>query len=156
MRPTYETDADRAAIGTITMRLQRIYGGKFSAVSDGLNRKRFRTDGQLEDCWVVKRRRYTYDQLDKLGGYMLALKKWKAGYRCSESYNCQFTVALELEDGLYTATFFWSEMEQEQVTYKEGGRIDRDDPEDVEECVYIPMWRFQKETKDAPDVSDTG
>ena len=79
--------------------------------------------------------------------YMISLHKWislrvAAEYSATKKHKVVPIIVVEFTDGLY-----WLEVTPEVASLEMGGRIDRNDPEDVEPCMFIPMhhWKQIKE-----------
>ncbi len=73
--------------------------------------------------------------------FMLALGKWNAGIDYTMKNNIAFTLVGKYTDGI----FYYKYKETDKVDIKWlNGRSDRNDPDDKEPCVYIPMELFKK------------
>ena len=73
--------------------------------------------------------------------FMLALGKWNAGIDYTIKNNLPFYLVGKYSDGI----FFYRYNSSDSVDIKWfNGRKDRNDPDDKEPCVYIPMELFKK------------
>jgi hypothetical protein len=80
--------------------------------------------------------------------YMISLHKWislrvAAEYSATQKNRVTPIIVVEFSDGMY-----WLEVKPELATLEMGGRIDRDDPEDMEPCMFIPMYHWKKIKED--------
>ena len=76
----------------------------------------------------------------KYNSYMLAFAKWKCMLLTKQTSKQRVYLVVGLPDGVWTVEIH-AEL---PVRHASGGRTDRDDPEDVEPCVYIPMTSFRQ------------
>lgn len=83
----------------------------------------------------VKCRRNRSDVYPSL---ILSAKKFHAGLELSERMGVPFLVVAGWEDGI-----FYYKAGNEPLDYDIGGRVDRNDPQDVEIVVHLPVNRFQ-------------
>lgn len=73
--------------------------------------------------------------------FMLALGKWNSGIDYTIKNNIRFFLVGKYLDGI----FYYKYKPTDKVDIKWfNGRSDRDDPDDKEPCVYIPMELFKK------------
>jgi len=93
-------------------------------------------DGKINSIAEIKRRRVNRLQYDTL---MLSLDKWMSGKAMSLEMNVPFILFIKWNDGL-----FWHKAETCPVTYGFGGRKDRNDPQDMEPMVFIPVTEFKE------------
>lgn len=105
-------------------------------------------NGKIVGIMEIKCRKYDYKTLDGWGGVILSAHKWQAAKRWKETHSIAFILALGLPDGVFVlrikAGQNWPPLQL--IT---GGRRDRNDPQDIEPCVLIPMKLFEKVNKDA-------
>lgn len=70
---------------------------------------------------------------------MLSLQKWMKGKEMAAEMNIEFVLIIKWNDGLFSY-----KAEKDGVTYGFGGRYDRDDPQDQEPMVFIPVSKFKR------------
>lgn len=143
MRPIYETDEDL----DIEDRMMSAFVGDkpFYYVKQPygfrIDYALFRDHGDdlvyaFVECKRRHNKRMAYPK------YMLSYEKWKAGIALAESFNCYFFVLVQWDDGLYflqaTPETAWD------CDVRRGGRIDRGDPQDQEDCIFIPVNKFRE------------
>lgn len=74
---------------------------------------------------------------------MLGLAKWMHGKELAKELAVPFLVVIKWTDGL-----FWHSANQHtQISHGFGGRVDRNDDQDVEPVVFIPINNFRKISK---------
>jgi len=136
MRPVYETNEDREKEASVWKYLTNKYDCSYSLAPslsqvDGFL---YKADGSLAAIVEIKNRR---NKKNKYPTYMLSARKWKAGIKISNHYEVPFILVVNFTDGVYFTKL------TEKVSFGVGGRYDRNDSMDVEECVYIPMDKFK-------------
>jgi hypothetical protein len=92
-------------------------------------------DMKLAAIVEIKTRRNNYN---KYPTYMLSANKWRNGLALSKEKGVPFMLVVSFLDGIYV-----TKMKQE-YDIRQGGRYDRGDAMDVEDCVYIPMSDFRR------------
>lgn len=97
------------------------------------------------NAWIECKRRY--NMRSKYPTFMMSMKKWQEGSDLSRLGGKPFYVVVEWDDGLF---YVRQDEVLDAVTYGIGGRTDRNDPEDIEPCVYIPVHLFQPRVRPAP------
>lgn len=140
MRPLYESEDDRAnerrlaaavsvAWKVEPVKLKMAYNIDYALLRDG------RTVAVSE----FKCRKYSMEQLDSMGGFMLSLHKWMSAKHLSEAAGVPFVVVVADKDGV-----IWhhrpTEFVHDGIGY--GGRTDRGDGQDVEPVVLLRKQRF--------------
>jgi len=71
---------------------------------------------------------------------MLSLAKWMHGKQLAKELAVPFLVVIKWTDGI-----FWHEVtDKSLISHGFGGRTDRNDDQDVEPVVYIPINLFRK------------
>jgi hypothetical protein len=71
---------------------------------------------------------------------MLSLAKWMHGKQLAKELSVPFLVIIRWTDGI-----FWHEASDKSlISHGFGGRTDRNDDQDVEPVVYIPINHFRK------------
>lgn len=137
MRPIYETQQDRENEASVREHICKVSGCKCErspelSPVDGLL---VNNDGVGIALFEIKTRRNTHD---KYPTYMLSANKWRNGMRLSEQHGVPFLLFVKFTDGVY-----FTRLKEEYET-AQGGRTDRLDPYDQEECIYIDMADFKK------------
>ena len=90
----------------------------------------------------VKQRNYTMSEIERMGGYMIALTKWMNAKQVYDTTGLKFVLAVGTQDGIWVATI--SDFFAENLVY--GGRTDRGDSQDMEPCVLVSVDKFKKIT----------
>ena len=136
MRKIYETDADRARQQRVSAHLENAWSCKFrkskslSCIDGGLF-----NDDKLKAIVEVKTRRNTSD---KYPTYMLSARKWREALELSKRYDVPFLLVVEFTNGVYATKV------KENYQIDKGGRVDRGDALDIEDCIFIPMQDFKR------------
>lgn len=90
----------------------------------------------------IKSRAYSFDELERFGGYMIDLRKAKelktlAGFTARPAL-----LVINLKDGM-----FWLDIAKaDLLDVRIGGRTDRNDAADVEPCAFFEMQQFRRIT----------
>ncbi len=139
MRPIYESDADLANEAQVMAILSGKWGAQFHKLPikyhiDYAAAK----DGIVVAYVEVKVRRYSMDQIDKWGGYMLSVAKLQTAQQLCHISKAVFCLVVQCTDGLYWAAI--KDFSEFPVVIT--GRSDRGDAQDIEPCVLIPKSRF--------------
>lgn len=143
MRPIYETSEDRHAEALIMRDVQREHGIGIRRI-----RKMFPVDyavmqGPYVTKWVeIKARNYSLEELNEGGGLYLSALKVANIYALEQATGILTCVVAGLTDGIYVADVPRPEIAPLSIVF--GGRVDRDDPADVEPCVCIPAHAWRK------------
>lgn len=69
---------------------------------------------------------------------MLSATKWERGRKWAQAEHAPFLLVIEFTDGL-----FMTKVADNYEVFV-GGRHDREDPKDIERCVYIPINSFKQ------------
>lgn len=97
--------------------------------------------GKKVVAWVeIKRRKKTMEEISSLGGVMVNLEKMAAAQNISHITNIPFMLALGTTDGVYAAKFTDDFLPDDLTVC---GRVDRNDPNDVEACAIYRAHRFR-------------
>ena len=142
MRPTYETEQDRAREARVgqylsdrwacqVFKLKPYYGVDYAVF----------TEGRMRGVMEIKCRTYTSQQLDGMGGLILSAHKWANAAQWHSVHKMAFVLALDLPDGLFTLTVTPDDAWPVYPLIL-GGRTDRGDEHDIEPCCLIPMSGF--------------
>ena len=144
-RPFYEDEATlgveaatmekfAAARGMGFQKLGVKYGVDFALASDtGMKRPRQRIEAWVE----CKRRYYQHNTFDH---FMLSAHKWEHGMRLNSMSGKPFIVVVEWDNGIFSVN-------ANRVLggyFGIGGRDDREDLQDTEPCVYVPIRFFER------------
>ena len=133
----YETDDDRANESDIFGTVTKKYNCKLEkceqlAYADGYLLYKDESRGAVVE---VKKRNNTHNRYPT---YMLSANKHRNLIDISTSQNIPALLFVGFTDGIYA-----TKLKSEYPTAK-GGRYDRNNPHDVENCVYIPMNEFKQ------------
>lgn len=137
MRPIYETEADRSREDTVRQYLMHNYNCQYQKAEqlqcyDGVL---FRPDGSAFAIVEIKTRKNTKN---KYPTYMLSAQKVQRGLEIAKGSNIPFLLVVQFTDGIYCTNL------RDDYEMKHGGRYDRGDFRDVEQCFYIPIEEFKK------------
>ncbi len=142
-RPMYETKNDRQNEQAVMSFLEEKWGCEADKLKIACELDYSLTkNGKIVGVMEIKCRKYDYNTLKDWGGLILSAHKWQAAKRWKETHNIAFVLALGLIDGIYVLRIKASDNfpHLELVT---GGRRDRNDSQDMEPCVLIPMKLFE-------------
>lgn len=140
-RPIYESEADRQRERKTAEILERhfkcqlrkapaLFAVDFVAVRDG-----------KPVAWVeIKNRNYSMEQIKKMGGYLISLKKIIAAKQLHEVTGLSLALVVHATDGVYFDLI--SDFTVRNLTI--GGRTDRGDHEDVEPCALLDVTKFRR------------
>jgi len=133
----YETEADRANESAIFGTVTRKYNCKVEpceqlSYADGYLLYEDESRGAVVE---VKKRNNAHN---KYPTYMLSANKHSNLIDISTSQNIPALLFVGFTDGIYA-----TKLKSEYPTAK-GGRRDRNNPLDVEDCIYIPMNEFRE------------
>ena len=73
--------------------------------------------------------------------FMLSLSKWHSGIDYFNKSKLNFVLAGKYDDGIFT--YKYSPEDKVEIKWF-GGRPDREDKDDQEPCVYVPMKLFKR------------
>jgi hypothetical protein len=137
MRPIYETASDRQREDEVRQYLVETYKSKYVksgslAIVDGYL---YYPDDKLAAVVEIKCRNNAHD---KYPTYMISATKWRNARMLASDHGVTFLLVVRFTDGIYAV-----KGNTEYPTAK-GGRYDRGDAKDVEECMYIPLEKFKK------------
>lgn len=135
-RPIYETEADKAKERTVQQHITAKIDCLFqeAPVHDNLDGYLYHPDGNLGAVVEIKvrtNRSTTYDT------YMLSAYKWRNGLHKAKTLEVPFLLVVKFADGVYYTVV------KDDYPVSQGGRYDRNDRMDVENCVFIPMDSFK-------------
>lgn len=136
MRPIYETEYDRQQEDSVGMYVAEKYGCVFRksealASFDGVFSKFDGVDFALAEIKVRNNSRYKYPT------YMISAAKVDAILSNARNMGLFPILIVCFTDGVFITKL------SDRYPKSLGGRRDRNDPNDVEMCVYIPMEEFK-------------
>ncbi len=146
MRPTYETEQDRAHEAKIGQYLSDRWACQIFKLKPyyGLDFAIF-VDGRMRGVMEIKCRTYTSEQLTGMGGLILSAHKWANAAQWHSVHKMTFVLAVGLPDGLFVSSITPDEVWPTHPMIL-GGRTDRGDEHDIEPCCLIPMSAFVLQT----------
>ena len=100
--------------------------------------------GKVIGVMEVKRRKYTYDQMERMGGLMISAVKMQSLMNWKSSFGLGIMVGLQLSDGIYAFMVSRKDDLPMKSEIRIMGRTDRGDDQDMEPCVLLPMSEFTK------------
>lgn len=143
MRPAYETDGDRHAEAVVMFDVQRIHKVGTRRIRKFFPVDYVIVDGPYVTKWVeVKCRNYTLQELNHNGGLFLSALKVANIDALARATGITACVVAGLRDGVYVADLPSPGTAPLAIVF--GGRVDRDDPADVEPCVCVPAHAWRK------------
>lgn len=144
-RPFYETQNDREKEFKVAQSVATLWGYTALKLKPACEVDYALTlFDDIKGVMEIKCRNYSYDQLDRLGGYMLSCHKMSALRRWHTDFPIGIAIVIELTDGIYCWTIQSGIAIERFSKIKMTGRKDRNDPQDIEPCVLIPMGKFRK------------
>jgi len=141
VRPTYETEEQRGR----EQKVADFIAAKWKCsmhklpVRYNLDYIAMRSEIGVAFC-EIKSRRFTLDEMDRMGGYFLSLGKWAAARDLCVSAKLPFLLAVETADGLWSRLF--TEFLPPPVIL--WGRKDRGDWQDMEPSVVLKCCDFKR------------
>ena len=140
MRPTYESEEDLEREGGVAAIIEKLWDCKLAKlpISYHLDFAVTRAAKCVAFC-EVKTRNYSMQDIDKMGGYLLSLKKWTAARDLCLGSKVPFILVVKTLDGVYYAAFSTDFLPDDLLVR---GRKDRGDWQDIEPCVLLHTKRF--------------
>jgi hypothetical protein len=137
MRPIYETAQDKQREDDVRRYLVSEYKSEYRKTPDlyAVDGLWYDPDGVLCAVVEIKTRNNAHN---KYPTYMLSAQKWRKGLAIAENYNVPFMLIVKFINGIYGVRL------KKDYEIKVGGRFDRGDSKDVEECIYVPLADFRK------------
>jgi len=137
MRPIYETAQDRQREDGVREYISSSYACTYIksdrlAVVDGYL---FNHKQELVAVVEIKCRNNTHN---KYPTYMISAVKWRNGLQLAKDRGVIFLLVVSFTDGIYVTKV------KDSYEVKQGGRYDRGDFKDIEDCIYIPMSNFRE------------
>lgn len=137
IRPIYETAQDKQREDAVRHYLVTEYKSHYTKTPDlyAVDGLWYDPDNVLSAVVEIKTRKNDHD---KYPTYMLSASKWRKGLDIAKEYGVPFMLVVQFTDGIYGVRL------KKDYEIKVGGRFDRGDAKDVEECIYIPLTDFKK------------
>lgn len=137
MRPIYETAQDRQREDAVRQYLVERYkcNYKKTGLLSGVDGYLYYPDDRVAAVVEIKCRNNAHD---KYPTYMISANKWHNAKQLAKDDNVPFLLVVKFTDGVYAI-----KGDRDYPTAK-GGRYDRGDAQDVEQCMYIPMDKFKE------------
>jgi hypothetical protein len=137
MRPIYETAQDRQREDDVREYISNNYACTYIksdrlAIVDGYL---YSPDQDLIAVVEIKCRNNAHN---KYPTYMISAVKWYNGLQLAKDRGVIFLLVVSFTDGVYVTKV------KDSYEIKRGGRYDRGDSKDIENCVYIPMSDFRE------------
>ena len=138
MRPLYESSTDISNEAAVVAEVSKKWRRHFDKLPIKYGVDYCVTKGaDIVAFAEVKCRNYSYSEIDKMGGYMISAHKWVIGGTFADAIGVPLVLIVKLTDGIW-----WTKERSKKLIL--GGRKDRNDPQDVEPCILIPMKSFVK------------
>lgn len=137
MRKIYETDDDRQRQNRIALHLADKWNCTYIRSPDlhFVDGKILNSLGQIAAFVEIK---FRNNASNKYPTYMLSAAKWRKALELAGTKKVPFMLVVEFTDGIYATKV------KDSYPIAKGGRVDRNDPKDIEDCIYIPMAEFKK------------
>lgn len=137
MRPIYETAQDRQREDGVREYISNNYACTYIksdrlATVDGYL---YSPKQELVAVVEIKCRNNTHN---KYPTYMISAVKWRNGLQLAKDRGVIFLLVVSFTDGIYVTKV------KDSYEIKQGGRYDRGDFKDIEDCIYIPMSDFRE------------
>ena len=135
-RPIYETEVDRMRERSVQEYLLRKIDCLWqeAPTHDNVDGYLYHPDKELGAVVEIKIRSNRSTAYDT---YMLSAYKWRNGLHRAKTLGVPFMLVVKFADGVYYTIV------EEDYQVAQGGRYDRNDRFDEEQCVYIPMEKFR-------------
>lgn len=137
MRKIYETELDRQKEAKVRQHLATAWNCDYkeSPELSSVDCKLLNPDGSVAALVEIKTRT---NASTKYPTYMLSAHKWRNALHMANEYRVPFMLVVQFTDGIYAAKI------RTDYQIAKGGRTDRNDAMDIEDCIYIPMSDFRK------------
>lgn len=139
-RPIYETQADLSNEAAVLQLLSKKWKATFHKlpIRYHLDYAATNQNGTVVAYVEIKVRKYTMQQINNWGGYMLSVAKLQAAQELCRISKAVFILVVKCADAIY-----WVKItDYAQFPVVIAGRKDRKDSQDIEPCVMIPMQNF--------------
>ena len=142
MRPTYESESDLARESGVAATIEKLWDCKLVKLPISYHLDFAVTRGAKCVAFCeVKTRNYEMEHINKMGGYLLSLRKWTTARDICLASQVPFILVVKTLDGVYYAAFDTDFLPDNLLVR---GRKDRDDWQDIEPCVVLKTNRFTK------------
>jgi hypothetical protein len=137
MRKIYETETDRQNESKVAKYLETAWNCTFkkSVELSSIDGAVFGPDDKLAALIEIKKR---FNSSTRYPTLLLSANKWRSALRLSEESGVPFMLVVEFTDGVFVTKI------KKEYPIQKGGRYDRGDSMDLEDCVYIPMSDFKR------------
>jgi hypothetical protein len=145
MRPIYETDADLERESTVAEAFEKAWKAKAVKLPIRYSLDfAFTRQDKVFAFAEIKTRKLPMAEMDRRGGYDLGFSKWIAAKQFNDASGLPFVLIVKLPDGLYYSMFGEGHNSFKPDDIVMGGRVDRNDSQDIEPMVIIRAERFKK------------
>lgn len=144
-RPIYETENDRQRELSVAEMVSVFVGGKLvkTRPMSSIDYIVLDMDGVASGLMEIKVRRYTVEELDRMGGFFLSERKLLLIYATAKHMKVDFHLVVKTENCLLLLSLIdgkpWPKLER-----MTGGRFDRGDKKDVETMCLFPTTMFKR------------
>ncbi len=140
-RPLYETPENLEREADVVRRLEARWQAEAIKlpISYKLDYVFVRDGKEVRSFCEIKVRRYTWEEIDRMGGYMISLAKWTAAESFCTISGLPFIVAVSAAGEIRFASI--RAFDHDGVVH--GGRADRGDWQDKEPMVLLSVGRFR-------------
>lgn len=137
MRKIYETEDDRQRQNRIATYIAQKWDCTYIRSPDlhFVDGKILNKLGKIAAFVEIK---FRYNASNKYPTYMLSATKWHNGIELAKSKGVPLMLVVEFTDGVFAAKL------KDNYPMAKGGRTDRNDAKDIEDCIFIPMQEFKK------------
>jgi hypothetical protein len=142
MRPLYESAKDLSNEFRVSGTLKECWDAEFVKLPMAYHIDWAIIRGSEIKAFAEFKRRH--NPKDRYPTFMLSLKKFQNGKSLGAEVGVPFLIIVEWDDGLW-----YCDAKNVERTYGFGGRRDRNDSQDQEPVVFIPIQAFYKVRKNA-------
>lgn len=137
MRKIYESQADKERQARVGTYLTEVWDCGFVSAPDlsFVDGKLVDLEGKPIALVEIKTRK---NSSTKYPTYMLSAHKWRNALQMAKDHGVPFMLIVEFTNGIFAAKL------KDDYPIARGGRTDRNDAMDVEDCIYIPMSEFKE------------
>lgn len=138
-RPIYESAEDLKNERSVAKKIATTYGLdlKKMHMKYSIDYMAFDKSGEAVAVIEVKRRKNKYKKYQSV---ILSLAKYNRGVEYDRANDLQFIFAVEFDDGCYIYEYQPGDLFRIQL----GGRTDRNDKQDIEPVIHIPINRMNR------------
>ena len=137
MRKIYQTAEDKEKQMRVATHITKAWDCDFVTAPDlsYVDGKILGANGEVAALVEIKTRK---NASNKYPTYMLSANKWRNALHLANEYRVPFMLVVEFTDGVYATKI------KSDYLIAKGGRVDRNDSMDIEDCIYIPMSEFKR------------